>query len=47
MAITTITVPIELRDKLEGMKVHRKQPLYEVIEMLVKLKDGVDYEKRI
>jgi len=33
--LTTITVPVELKAKLELLKVHRRQPTYEVIANLI------------
>ena len=47
MVNTTITVPMDLKERLSDLKVHPKQPLYEVISDLVKLKERVDYEERI
>ena len=33
---TTMNIPRELKEELDKLKVHPKQPYYEVIEMLLK-----------
>lgn len=33
--LITIRIPVELKNKLESMKIHRNQPIYEVIENLL------------
>jgi len=35
-----VWLPIELKKELEKMKIHRRQPLYEVIEGLLRQKRG-------
>ena len=41
MDTRTGRIPIELKERLEGMRTHPRQPLYEVIENLLPSEGGL------
>ena len=41
MDTQTVRIPTELKERLEGMRTHPRQPLYEVIEHLLPSEEGL------
>lgn len=47
---TTVTVPRDLLERLKKLRIHERQPIYEVIELLLeiyeKYKEGIKNDGR-